>query len=193
MPKLAVFAACGLLLAGGALLLFRPGPPQAVTAVPTPAPTPTPARHVLRITSDPFGVEVLVGGSPAGQTPLELSFEHGTHVDLTLQGPGLEPVRQTHQLLGATELPFQLKRKQATFTLNSKPPGATVLREGQSLGVTPLSFTGDVEVPVRLVLTLKGHTRREVEITPRDGAVQEVELVRQSTKDDSPFKTKAER
>jgi serine/threonine protein kinase len=193
MPKLAVFAACGLLLAGGALLLFRPGPPQAVTLAPTAAPSPAPARHVLRITSAPSGAEVLVGGSPAGQTPLELSFEHGTRVDLTLQGPGLEPVRHTHELLDATELPFQLQRKQATFTLSSKPLGATVLREGQSLGVTPLTFTGDAEVPVRLVLTLKGHTRREVEITPRDGAVQEVELVRQSTRDDSPFKTKAER
>jgi hypothetical protein len=68
-----------------------------------------------------------------------------------------------------------------------------VSRDGQSLGVTPLSFTGDAEVPVQLELTLKGHLRRQVELIPRDGAAQEFELVRQSARDDSPFKTKAQR
>ncbi len=196
---LVVFAACGLVLAGGGLVLFRPHPHQAAPAtpasafVPAPMPVPAPARHTLRITSEPTGVEVLAGGVHAGQTPLELSFNQGTFVALTLQGPGLEPVQQTVEVVSSAEVPFTLRRKQATLTLTSKPPGATVSRDGQSLGVTPLSFTGDAEVPVRLVLSLKGHTSRQVELTPRDGASQEFELVRQSARDDSPFKTKAQR
>jgi hypothetical protein len=98
-------------------------------------------------------------------------------------------------VLGAADLPFKLQRKKATLTLITRPAGATVMRDGQSLGITPLSFTSDEELPVRLVLSLKGYTRKEVEITPRDGATQEFELVRQSAnaKDDSPFKTKVER
>jgi serine/threonine protein kinase len=187
--KLAGLSALGVLLASGAILQFRPAPPH----IATPAPPPAPALHTLRITSEPSGVEVLVGGASAGKTPLELSFEHGKHVELTLQGLGMEPVRHLHQVLGAAELPFKLQRRKATLTLITRPPGATVLREGQSLGVTPLSFTSDAELPVRLMLALKGYTRKEVEITPRDGATQEFELVRQSTRDDSPFKTKAER
>jgi hypothetical protein len=138
-------------------------------------------------------VEVLVGGVAAGRTPLELSLEHGKQVEFTLQEPGLEPVRYLHQVLGAADLPFKLQRKKATLTLVTRPAGATVLRDGQSLGITPLSFTSDEELPVRLVLILKGYTRKEVEITPRDGGTQEFELVRQSAKDDSPFKTKVER
>jgi serine/threonine protein kinase len=187
--KLAVLAGLGLVLAGSGVLLFRPAPPQPAT----PAPLPAPALHALRITSEPSGVEVLVGGVAAGRTPLELSFEHGKQVEFTLQEPGLEPVRYLHQVLGAADLPFKLQRKKATLTLITRPAGATVLRDGQSLGITPLSFTSDEELPVRLVLFLKGYTRKEVEITPRDGATQEFELVRQSAKDDSPFKTKVER
>jgi serine/threonine protein kinase len=193
---LVVFAACGLVLAGGGLVLFRTPPPQAA-AIPAPAPAPVPAlavaRHTLRITSEPSGVEVLVGGVRSGQTPLELSFDHGTSVALTLQAPGLEPVQKTVEVVSSAEVPFTLRRKQATLTLTSKPPGASVLLDGRSLGVTPLSFTSDAEVPVRLVLSLKGHTSRQVELTPRDGASQEFELVRQSARDDSPFKTKAQR
>lgn len=191
--KLAVFPTFGLVLAA-ILFFFRPAPPH--TAIPAiPASPPAPALHTLRITSEPSGVEVLVGGVSTGKTPLELSFEHGKQVELTLQGPGLEPVRYLHQVLGAADLPFKLQRKKATLTLITRPAGATVLRDGQSLGVTPLSFTSDAELPVRLVLALKGYTRKEVEITPRDGATLEFDLVRQSAsaKDDSPFKTKAER
>jgi hypothetical protein len=193
--KLAALAASCVMLASGAALLVRPDPPShAATPASPPAPPPAPALHVLRITSEPSGAEVLVGGSPSGKTPLELPFEHGKHVDLTIQAHGMEPVRHTHEVLGAAELPFKLQRKQATLTLVTRPPGASVLRDGQSLGVTPLSFTGDAELPVRLVLSLKGYTRKEVEIIPRDGATQEFELVRQSSvRDDSPFKTKAER
>jgi hypothetical protein len=152
-----------------------------------------PVRHKLRITSEPSGAEVLVDGLPEGQTPLELSFEQGQRVDLTLQGPGLEPKQYTHVMAGAANLPLTLQRKKATLTLTSKPPGATVLRDGRSLGETPLPFTDDAEVPVKLVLTLKGHARREVTVTPRDGEVQEFELVRQSAREDLPFKTKGQR
>jgi serine/threonine-protein kinase len=187
---LAVLPALGVALVGGALFLLRPDlPPQAATPPPPPAPT----LHALRITSEPSGAEVLVDGAPAGKTPLELSFVHGKHIELALQAPGMEPVRRTHQVLGAAELPFMLHRKKATLTLITRPPGASVLRDGQNLGVTPLSITGDAELPMRLVLILKGYARKEVEITPRDGATQEFELVRQSVRDDSPFKTKAER
>jgi eukaryotic-like serine/threonine-protein kinase len=189
--KLAVFPMFGLVLAA-ILFFFRPTPPHTATPA-IPASPSAPTLHTLRITSEPSGVEVLVGGVSSGKTPLELSFEHGKQVELTLQGAGLEPVRYLHQVLGAADLPFKLQRKKATLTLITRPAGATVLRDGQSLGITPLSFTSDAELPVRLVLALKGYTRKEVEITPRDGATQEFELVRQSAKDDSPFKTKAER
>jgi len=189
VPRLAVLAACVLLLAGGALL-SRPGPPQALMpAIPS-----APVLPLLHIISEPAEVEVLVGGSFAGKTPLDLRFAPGTSVELTLQGPGLEPVRRTHVMADAAELLFKLQRKKATLTLTSKPSGATVLRDGQRLGETPLSFTAEPEVPVPLVLTLKGYARQEVEVIPRDGAVQEFVLVRQTVRDDSPFnKTKAQR
>ena len=96
------------------------------------------------------------------------------------------------QVLADAELKIVLE-PQATITLTSKPPGAMVSRAGQNLGETPLKFTSDPDVPVRLEFSLKGHARKELDIIPRDGAEQQIELVRHSTKDDSPFKTKAQR
>ncbi|WP_224247812.1 serine/threonine-protein kinase [Hyalangium gracile] len=195
--KLAVGVAWGLLLAGGAYVTRRPASPTAATNVPAPGPAtesaPAPVLHTLRITTDPAEAEVLIGGSPAGKTPFVHSFEHGKRLDLTIQAPGRVPVQRTQEMLADAELALELARKKATVTLNSKPQGATVLRDGQRLGETPLSFSGDEEVPVRLVLSLKGYVSKDVELTPRDGAVQEVGLVRQSAREDSPFKTKAQR
>jgi serine/threonine protein kinase len=192
---LRIVVAGGLLLAGCALLLFRPGqPPQAAPA----APVQPPAKHALRISTEPSGAEVLVGGVSSGKTPLELSFESGARVELVLQGPGLVPHRHIHHMAGEANLTFPLERKQATLMLNSKPQGATVQQGDRVLGKTPLRHTFAEELPVRLVLTLKGHQRKEVELTPRDGVDQEFELVRSSAGgssvgDDLPFKTKAKR
>jgi eukaryotic-like serine/threonine-protein kinase len=191
--RLAILAAWGLVLAGGAVVLFRPAASQAPTPVPVAAPAPVATLHKLKITSEPSEVEVLIGGSPAGETPFEGSFPHGTNLDLKFQGPGLVTAQRTQQVLADAELKIVLERRKATITLTSKPPGATVSRAGQNLGETPLKFTSDADIPVRLEFSLKGHARKELDIIPRDGAEQQIELVRQSTKDDSPFKTKAQR
>jgi hypothetical protein len=149
--------------------------------------------HALHIATEPSGAEVLVDGMPEGQTPLDLRFAQGTSVNLTLQGPGLEPRQHTHVMNGADKLLLELKRKKATVTINSKPQGATVTREGQRIGETPMQFTDDAEVPVKLVLTHKSHGRMVVEVIPREGAVQEFVLVPQSPREDLPFKTKGQR
>jgi serine/threonine protein kinase len=191
--RLAILAAWGLVLAGGAVVLFRPASPQAPEPVPVAAPAPVAPRHKLKITSEPSGVELLIGSSPAGKTPFEGSFPHGASLDLKFQGPGLITAQRTQQVLSDADLNIVLERRKATISLTSKPPGAMVSRAGQNLGETPLKFTGDADVPVRLEFSLKGHVRKELDIVPRDGAEQQVELIRQNTKDDSPFKTKARR
>ena len=173
------------MLGGGAVFLARPGPPP----VPMPPVPPAAAAEVptLTIVSHPSEVEVRVGGDFKGKTPLTLPIQPGTSVALTLQAPGLEPIQHTPVMGESAELRFTLNLKKVTITVTSKPLGATVRRDGQSLGETPVKLALDPNEPVKLSLSLKGYTSQDIELVPQEGAVREVKLIKAALPNSTPF------
>jgi hypothetical protein len=138
-------------------------------------------------------VEVLLDGQPIGRTPIPYPFEHGTRGELTLQGQGLKTARREFVAESDAPIHLVLERAKVTVEVNTRPEKATVMQNGKVLGTTPLEFTWDAEVPVELVLTLKDYHPKSVKLVPREGEKPLFELVRQSVRVDSPFKTKGQR
>lgn len=182
--RFALFGAFALMLASGTVFLARPGPPP----VPMP-PVPPAAAEIptLKIVSHPSEVEVRVGGDFKGKTPLTLPIQPGTSVALTLQAPGLEPIQHTHVMGESAELRFTLNPKKVTVTVTSKPLGATVRRDGQSLGETPVKLALEPNEPVKFSLSLKGYTSQDIELVPQEGTVREVRLIKAALPNSTPF------
>ncbi len=99
-----------------------------------------PLPGLLTIVSQPAGATVLVDGAARGQTPLaDLPLEAGEHT-LLLQAERYLPVEQAVQVTGrniSQELALELAPAWAEVTIDSLPPGAAILVDGETLGATP--------------------------------------------------------
>ncbi|MCA2977771.1 MAG: serine/threonine protein kinase [Myxococcaceae bacterium] len=150
-----------------------------------PATTPPPARprglaRPPSTLAEPTEDTVLDAPRPAAELPtLDAErTEPGTH-------PGEAPARRRRSsfaalaagvvalavaggaavglLTAASSRPDPLRpaSPEVTFAVDSEPPGATVTRDGQVLGTTPLSFTversGDAPATVELAFALEGY------------------------------------
>lgn len=72
----------------------------------------------VEVITDPEGAEVAVGGKPAGQSPIVLRLELGTH-ELTFSKPEHAKVTRSIQVLGS---PIKLNVKLEKVTLAAAPP-----------------------------------------------------------------------
>lgn len=127
----------------------------------------------LTINSTPAGATVLVDGQAIGQTPLEAkAVPAGPHqVVLRLAGhkdfPLTLTIREGRDLM-VPALPLQPDAApKALVTVNSIPPGATILLDGETVGQTPSNVPMSVGQHV-LALKLDGYAdvTREVELKP---------------------------
>ena len=140
---------------------------------------------VLVVTSTPPGAEVIVDGHPAGSaTPaavegLRFSREH----QLRVTAPGRKPVDlqiepQVGQLLRRihVDLPSAL----GSLTVESNPPGAQVLLDGQPVGATPLTVLDQrLDERHRIDLVLPGHEIDQFVVLPdKDGTRFQRKLAR---------------
>jgi len=95
----------------------------------------------VQIDTEPTGARVVVDGEPFGRTPLLLlgQLEPGRH-ELTVEHPEFEVVKENFLLSPGAKLEIHhsLKRAKGRLDIESTPPGATVLLEGRTVGITPL-------------------------------------------------------
>lgn len=148
--KLYVLGALVALLFIGGMLFVGLQHNQKPTAVP------------LVVNSTPPGADVLVNGQKVGVTPYGIAEPSDVSITLRLQGYQDRVVNLSKNAWPAA-LPTE-KLEPAPVTtgrtihVDSVPPGATVLYDGQEAGVTPAQFTIPDAKPHQLGLRLQGYT-----------------------------------
>ncbi|KZX58567.1 hypothetical protein A3709_18275 [Halioglobus sp. HI00S01] len=99
-----------------------------------------PLPGLVTITTQPPGATVILDGEPLGITPLEaLPIEAGPH-QLLFEAPRYLPVTRDLEVNGrnnAQQLSVALAPAWATYHVNSEPPGADILVDGEAQGQTP--------------------------------------------------------
>ena len=110
----------------------------------------------LDIVSRPSGASVVIDGEFRGHTPLgELKVAAGEH-RLTLQAPRYSSYLAQIAVKGRGELQqfeISLQPAWANISIDSTPPGATVLVDGEAMGVTPALlevFQGERQLALQL-------------------------------------------
>jgi hypothetical protein len=121
------------------------------------APVAKPTTATVRITVVPPSARLVVNGAEvAPGVPVEAP---PGEVKVQASAEGWIEDGRTYSVVAGQMLEdrLELKRAPAVLTINSTPPGATVLRDGQELGQTPLSLPVERDAPVELVFKLAGH------------------------------------
>lgn len=99
-----------------------------------------PLPGTLAIDSQPAGARVAIDGETVGETPLrDLSVEAGEHI-IQIQAERYLPLEQPLLVTGrniAQQLQVQLQPAWAEVAVDSLPPGASILVDGEPAGTTP--------------------------------------------------------
>jgi serine/threonine protein kinase len=141
---------------------------------------PAPAADELRVPvrSLPAGASVLVDGKESGVvTDGELVFKKPLpeQVTLTFRKAGRREVTRALRLPTAPgeTVSVSLEGANATFSLVSDPPGATVSVDGKLVkGTTPLDLVLDGGAEHRVTVSLEGHGSKDVVVAPGQPAGQ---------------------
>lgn len=127
--------------AGGLLFRYwseiRTPPPPAAAIVFTPAVTGT-----ATLTSRPDGAHVIVDGTPRGRTPLQLTLPVGKHTLELQQGTTTRSltlsIAADKAVSQDVDFPVAATATTGQLEITSDPPGAAVIVDAASRGVTPL-------------------------------------------------------
>ena len=109
----------------------------------------------LKIESEPPGAEILVNGTSAGVTPLDLSVAEGTHALIAR-------LRRWPEQPRSVEVAAEKPREErfifpfGSVKITSAPGGATILADGKEIGRTPLLVENVEPGPVTYELRLAG-------------------------------------
>jgi formylglycine-generating enzyme required for sulfatase activity len=99
-----------------------------------------PLPGLVSITSTPSGAAVTVDGNAVGRTPLsDIPLPEGEH-QLLLEDARYLPLTQALQVTGRGErqqLTLEMLPAWANVTVDSVPPGASILVDGEDVGKTP--------------------------------------------------------
>ena len=154
-------------------------------------------RAILVVTTDPPGVQVLIGDEMAGETPLERTdVRAGTH-DVQLRHPDYEPLELTDQVFSdgrVLRIELALIRGTGALTVMTQPRGAWIERDGVRLaGGTPVTLDNVPAGSVRLRLGAEGHRSEEVMASvPKDGVgLLECTLELGDSEEPQPFTVEA--
>jgi hypothetical protein len=139
---------------------------QGESPVPPPPPPP-PAFGFLQVTSSPEGAQVLLNGTPVGQTPLSLSVAPGPE-QVVLQLPGYQTYSTRLFVHPGQRLTIEasLIPLLGTLSVNAQPNGSSVFLDGRFVGTTPLSLSlgpGGYEVRITHPGYFPYQTRVEVQ------------------------------
>jgi formylglycine-generating enzyme required for sulfatase activity len=139
-----------------------------------------PADGRLTLTSKPAGANVIVDGSYAGQTPLEIDLAADKSHALQLSKAGYQTVRRSVTLgsTAAEKLEIQLPPMTGTVALRVIPPKAELWIDGRRYGPVPETLQL-IAVEHALEIRKEGYTPFVIRITPRPGFPQEVDVALQ--------------
>lgn len=134
----------------------------------------TPNFGTLRVSSTPPGAEVLLNGQSAGVTPLDRPQQEAGHLRVTLRYPQhVELIREVDLKQGGqVELSETLTPAYGRFEVTSTPPGAELLVDGRSRGVTPVTLDKLPQGRHRLLLRLDLHDPAEATLDVEPGEVR---------------------
>ncbi|MDA0578049.1 MAG: PEGA domain-containing protein [Verrucomicrobia bacterium] len=130
-----------------------------------------PARGLVLLDTVPTGARITIDGADRGTTPLLLSdLNFGRHrvqaeapdylaKELDLNIENRNPVKRV----------IQLQSSLAAVDLRSSPPGATVVLDGGTRGITPLLLDRLPAGSHTLRISLSGHRTHEQEVTVASG------------------------
>ncbi len=111
---------------------------------------------LISFESLPAGAEVFINNALAGITPFQKEVFFGNH-QLEFRKAGYKTFRNTSFNVGSSTIPLykaSLEKMKASFQILSSPPGATVVLNGQTVGVTPYNADnlewGNYKVLVKL-------------------------------------------
>jgi hypothetical protein len=126
----------------------------------------SPPTAQLRLTSTPSGATVTIGGVLHGQTPLSIEdLKLEKDYDLRIALRGYHPLRQRVRLRpGSTHtLEFALRPLDQELQLDSNPPNADVLVDGEMRGQTPLALSLERGKKYAIVFRKNGHVEKTVQ------------------------------
>ena len=139
-----------------------------------------PSSATLRVTSDPDGASVVVGGVPRGAAPVDVSGvpEGETAVEVSM--PGYSSFRRQVKLASGDDVPLHaaLEPLPAELRVVTVPAGANVYVDDELRGVSPLVVSNAVPGSFRVRVRLDGHDQlaRTVELGPGEHSTQEFRL-----------------
>ncbi len=134
---------------------------------------------LLSIDAVPIGAKVQIDGEPAGEAPFQdLPVEAGEHV-LLIEAERYLPLQQTLEITGrniAQQLALELDPAWAEVTVDSLPPGASILVDGEPVGETPavLEILGGER---QLILQLAGYADWQQALVIEPGQPQAIDTV----------------
>jgi len=136
--------------------------------------TPPPVVGVVQVTSNPVGAQVFIDDEPRGVTPLRITLPPGDYT-LQLRNNTVTRVLPLTVEANATVQPFvdlvPSLASSGRLEISSDPPGARVVVDGTSRGVTPLVLAAVPAGQHRVVVTDGTLTvNRVVDVVP-GGAV----------------------
>jgi formylglycine-generating enzyme required for sulfatase activity len=142
------------------------------------APKLIPAWAVVRVTTDPAGASVRVGGKPRGSTPLKLELMAGSH-RVELLHPGFKPWVSDVQVKANEPLvigPVKLGLPDGSLKVLSQPAGASVTIGGAYRGRTPLEVDVRPDLAQLVSVTRDGYEPASRQVTVGSGKSASVEV-----------------
>jgi hypothetical protein len=151
----------------------RTRPPEARAAQPPAAVSTSSGGCYLNVMTSPVGATVLIDNKASGQTPLRTRISCGQH-SVKLEMVNFQAATRTFTVRrGDTQkLSVELNRQRTVLRVESTPSGASVLVNGTSIGVTPLTTTVPGSANSTVTFIKPGFKTITKQITPSSGSAR---------------------
>ena len=147
--------------------------PEARAATPPAATHSSSGACYLNAMTSPAGSTVLIDNKVSGRTPLRTRISCGQH-SVKFEMVNFQAATRTFTVQrGETEkLSVELNRQRTVLRVESTPSGATVLVNGSSMGVTPLTTTVPGGATSTVTLSRSGFKTINKQINPSSGSAR---------------------